>query len=88
VEAIMHEIGAFKAKNTFGTLLDWVEAGEEVVITRRGKAIARLVDYRTSAAVDHRAAEAAARIRARAQAQASAAMSWSDWKVLRDEGRR
>lgn len=39
----MREIGAFEAKNTFGTLLDWVENGEEVVITRRGKAIARLV---------------------------------------------
>ena len=26
-----------------GTLLDWVEGGEEVVITRRGKAVARLV---------------------------------------------
>jgi prevent-host-death family protein len=39
----MREIGAFEAKNKFGTLLDWVENGEEVVITRRGKAIARLV---------------------------------------------
>ena len=39
----MHEIGAFEAKNKLGTLLDWVEAGEEVLITRRGKAVARLV---------------------------------------------
>jgi prevent-host-death family protein len=39
----MHEIGAFEAKNKLGTLLDWVERGEEVVITRRGKAVARLV---------------------------------------------
>lgn len=36
-------IGAFEAKNRLGTLLDWVEQGEEVVITRRGKAVARLV---------------------------------------------
>ena len=39
----MREIGAFEAKNKLGTLLDWVERGEEVIITRRGKAVARLV---------------------------------------------
>jgi prevent-host-death family protein len=39
----MRQIGAFEAKNKLGTLLDWVETGEEVVITRRGKAVARLV---------------------------------------------
>jgi len=39
----MREIGAFEAKSKFGTLLDWVERGEEVLITRRGKAVARLV---------------------------------------------
>ena len=37
------EVGAFEAKSRLGQLLDWVEAGEEVVITRRGKAVARLV---------------------------------------------
>jgi len=39
----MRESGAFEAKNRFGTLLDWVEKGEEIIITRRGKAVARLV---------------------------------------------
>lgn len=39
----MREMGAFEAKNRFGQLLDQVERGEEVVISRRGKAIARLV---------------------------------------------
>jgi prevent-host-death family protein len=39
----MREVGAFEAKNRLGTLLDWVEQGEEVVITRRGKAVAKLV---------------------------------------------
>jgi prevent-host-death family protein len=37
------EIGAFEAKNRLGALLDRVERGEEIVITRRGKAVARLV---------------------------------------------
>lgn len=39
----MREIGAFEAKTKLGQLLDWVEAGEEVVITRRGKVVAKLV---------------------------------------------
>ena len=39
----MREIGAFEAKNKFGHLLDQVEHGEEIVITRHGKAVARLV---------------------------------------------
>jgi len=38
----MREIGAFEAKNKFGQLLDWVEAGEAVAITRRGKVVAHL----------------------------------------------
>ena len=83
-----HEIGAFQAKNTLGTLLDWVEAGDEVVITRRGKSVARLVNARASAEVSDKAAEAAARIRERAKAVNGASMSWKDWKALRDEGRR
>ncbi|MDN5751737.1 MAG: type II toxin-antitoxin system prevent-host-death family antitoxin [Nitrosospira sp.] len=39
----MREIGAFEAKNKLGTLLDRVENGEEILITRHGKAVARLV---------------------------------------------
>lgn len=60
----MKEIGAFEAKNKFGQLLDWVEAGDEVVITRRGKVVARLVP--PAASIDPEVAlAAAARIRAR-----------------------
>ena len=42
----MREVGAFEAKNKFGQLLDWVEQGEEVTITRHGKEVARLVPVR------------------------------------------
>lgn len=38
----MREIGAFEAKNRPGALFDRVEHGEEVLIKRRGKAVARL----------------------------------------------
>lgn len=60
----MREIGAFEAKNRLGTLLDWVEKGEEVLITRRGKPVARLVS--AAPGFDRaKAQKAAARIRAR-----------------------
>jgi prevent-host-death family protein len=39
----VREIGAFEAKNRLGQLLDLVEAGEEIVITRRGKVVAHMV---------------------------------------------
>lgn len=60
----MKEIGAFEAKSRFGQLLDWVEAGEEVVITRRGKIVARVMP--PASAFDAATALAAAdRIRTR-----------------------
>ncbi|MFM9889877.1 MAG: type II toxin-antitoxin system Phd/YefM family antitoxin [Rickettsiales bacterium] len=39
----MLEIGAYEAKNKLSALLDRVEAGEEIIITRRGKVVARMV---------------------------------------------
>jgi prevent-host-death family protein len=39
----MDEIGAFEAKNRLGALLDRVEQGEEIVITRRGRPVAKLI---------------------------------------------
>ena len=39
----MIEIGAFEAKNKLGQLLDRAEAGEEIIITRHGKQVARLI---------------------------------------------
>jgi prevent-host-death family protein len=50
------EVGAFEAKNTLGSLLDRVERGEEVVITRRGKPVARLVPAEQHDRSDARAA--------------------------------
>jgi prevent-host-death family protein len=37
----MKEIGAFEAKNKLGHLLDLAEKGEEIIITRHGKQVAR-----------------------------------------------
>jgi len=80
----MREIGAFEAKNTLGTLLDLVEQGEEVVITRRGKPVARLV---REAAVPNRdkARRAAANILARGKGRSLGGLTIRE---LIDEGRR
>jgi prevent-host-death family protein len=43
LETTVREIGAFEAKNRFGQLLEQVERGEEIVITRRGRPVAKLV---------------------------------------------
>ena len=81
----MLEIGAFEAKNTLGTLLDRVEHGEEIVITRHGKPVARLVP--NSGRIDRSQAQAAAeRIRARAM-HLKAGFDWNAIKADRDAGR-
>lgn len=79
----MREVGAFEAKNRFGALLDWVERGEEVVITRRGKAVARLVPAQSG--FDRaRAREAAENILARSKGVTLGGLKIRD---LIDEGR-
>jgi prevent-host-death family protein len=82
----MTEVGAFEAKNKLGSLLDRVENGEEVVITRHGKPVARLVPNRPGSNLAL-AGAAVSRIRARAAALRSGRFEWSEWKAMRDEGR-
>ncbi len=82
----MIEIGAFEAKNTFGRLLDRVEDGEEIVITRHGRPVARLIS--NTGAIDRVQARAAAeRIRARAYSLTGVTFDWTAMKQDRDEGR-
>lgn len=82
----MHKIGAFEAKNTLGSLLDRVERGEQILITRHGKAVARLVP--AAAVADYSQARAAAqRIRTRSAQVALRPMNWEEAKSDRDTGR-
>lgn len=82
----MREFGAFEAKNKLGHLLDLVEQGEEVTITRHGRDVARLVPAR---AIPGREGARAAvrRLRERAEARNSGAFDWAEWKAWRDAGR-
>ena len=47
MEEPMITVGSFEAKTKLAELLDKVEAGESVTITRRGREVARLVAIRT-----------------------------------------
>jgi prevent-host-death family protein len=85
----MSEIGASDGDNSFGRLLDLVEAGEEIVITRHGRPVARLAPHTViSPARVEAARAAAARIRQRAEARGAGPFNWEEWKSYRDEGRK
>ena len=82
----MNAIGAFDAKNRLGQPLDAAERGQETVITRHGRPVARLVP--AAQGPDRDAARAAiARPRARAAALRPG-VSLDEILAWRDEGRR
>jgi antitoxin (DNA-binding transcriptional repressor) of toxin-antitoxin stability system len=83
----MREIRAFEAKKTWGHLLDLVEQGEEIVITRCGKAVARMI--REAREINPALArEAIRRIRERASTTGAGGFDWHEWQAYREEGRR
>ena len=80
----MRKVGAFEAKNKLGELLDCVEAGEEVIITRRGRTVARLLPPQQLAGSE-RARNAAAGIRSMSKGVTLGGLNLKD---LIAEGRR
>ncbi len=83
----MKEIAVLEANTKLSALLDLVEAGEEVVITRGGKPVARLVSAAAPAIDREQARAAAERIRDRAKGLKLGKFNWVEWKAYRDEGR-
>ena len=79
----MREIGAFEAKTHLSELLAAVEKGETIVITRRGRPVARLVP---EPAMPERAA-AILRI-ASLRERLAGTIGLDDILSARDEGRR
>lgn len=89
----MITVGAFEAKTKFSELLDRVERGEEIVVTRHGKTVARLVPEggREGAAErDAQAAELLSEFRRVREMLRAKGVSFSVDDILsaRDEGRR
>lgn len=82
----MTEVGTFEAKNKLSELLDRVERGEHVVITRRGKPVAELKPIPQKRDVE-KARAAVRRIRELAKEMNLGPFDWEEWKRYRDEGR-
>lgn len=79
----MNTYGAFEAKNRLSELLARVERGEEIVITRHGHAVARLVP-----AVDHDRAVVQRAIEDIKALRRQQALADVDLKELINAGRR
>lgn len=80
----MREVGAFEAKTHLSELLAAAEAGESVLITRRGAPVARLVPAgRDRGAVLNRLAALRSRLAAR-----GVRLGADEILSARDEGRR
>ena len=78
----MRVVGAFEAKTHLAALLDAVGAGEQIIITRHGRPVARLVPPEDTAPPN--VAGTIARLQAFNAGQTLAGLSWSE---LRDTGR-
>lgn len=79
----MRTIGAAEAETHLSQLLDRVAGGEEILITRHGKAVARLVP--ATVADRERIDEVISKLKA---ARDGLTLGGLNWKDLRDEGRR
>ena len=79
----METIGSFEAKTHWSALLDKVAHGQEIIITKRGKPVARLIpelpdnDDEVNLAIE----------KLKAMRKGVTLGDDIDWKSLRDEGR-
>ena len=80
----MNDVALFDAKNRLSELINRVEAGEEIAITRRGKVVARLVPAAPEEA-NRRARDAIASLKASRKGVSLGRLSSRD---LIREGRR
>ena len=79
----MIQVGEFEATTQLPLLLKKVSQGEEVLITKHGKAVARLVPARQV-----NRSQVRANIDKFLAFRKGIKLDGLDWKVLRDEGRR
>jgi prevent-host-death family protein len=75
-------VGAFEAKTHFSALLEIVEKGGEILITKHGKPVARLLPIGFSHNDFKQSIEKMKAFQSTHQIKLGL-----DWKILRDEGR-
>lgn len=80
----METVGLFEAKTHLSELIARAERGEEVVITRHNKPVAKLVPVTAQPADRGNRRQSVEALLRSAHGRSLAA----DWKALRDEGRR
>ncbi len=80
-------IGAFEAKTHFGQLIERARNGEEILITKRGKAVAKIIPAKTSDNLES-AKVAVMRLRILAEEIKFDHSMWEEWKNYRDLGKR
>jgi prevent-host-death family protein len=83
----MDRVSLFDAKNRLSALVDQVEDGHEITITRRGKPVARLVPVIAEADRGRVAVEKLRALRTSIAAR-GVSFTWDELKGYRDEGRR
>jgi prevent-host-death family protein len=79
----MHKVGAFEAKTHFADLLERVQRGEQVLITRHGMPVAKLVPVQPDDR--ERRSEAIQRLKAFGKGRSLHGLSL---RQLREDGRR
>ena len=79
----MIEVGTFEAKTHLSALLEKVSQGQEVLITKRGEPVARLVPAQRSDRT-----QVAVTIDTLFEFRKGMKLDGLDWKALRDTGHR
>ena len=80
----MRSVGAFEAKTHFSALLEEVEKGGQIIITKHGHPVAKLVPTTTAINREH-IRDVIKRLK---KFSAKHKLGGLSWKTLRDEGRR
>lgn len=80
----MQSVGIYEAKSRFSALIELVEQGEEVRITRHGKEVVRMLPVRPKPVISE---EQIARELAAIEELHRRVRPGPGWRELRDEGR-
>jgi len=80
-------VGTFEAKTHFTKIISKVMVGEEVIISRRGKNVAKIIPIEKT--YDKEVIQSTIlRIRNLAKSMQLGKFNWNEWKSYKDEGRR